>query len=236
MVRVGLAEPQAPATVRMSQLKGGGSGKLTSYLRLGRSYLPQAGIIFYLRDPVLPKITSRCAEDNFSAAGGAMPSGMAAEMRAALPTMDRSGVVLQRSTKSKTGFVNVIEVGGKFQARLQVPGDGRGGTRKRKQVPLPGIYDTADDAAFALASFKKGMHEAGFSAAEAADKFEPKDKKHKPRSKPQQPAVPPTLPMFAMEPPVTVVGMPIPFTMHHMPFVAASPLPMQPLRFAPHFG
>ena len=90
-----------------------------------------------------------------------MPSGMAAEMRAALPTMDRSGVVLQRSAESKTGFVNVIEVKGKFQARLQVPGDGLGGSKKRKQVPLPGIFDTAEDAAFHLASFKKGMQEAG---------------------------------------------------------------------------
>ena len=50
-----------------------------------------------------------------------MPSGMAAEMRAALPSFDRTGLVLQRSTKSLTGFVNVIEVKGKFQARLQVP-------------------------------------------------------------------------------------------------------------------
>ena len=164
-----------------------------------------------------------------------MPSGMAAEMRAALPRMDRSGVLLERSDKSMTGFVNVIEVKGKFQARLQVPGDGRGGTRKRKQVPLPGLFDTAEDAAFYLASFKKGMQEAGFSAAEAANKIEPQDKKHKAR-KPQQPAVPPTLPMLALEPPVTVVGVPIPFAMHHMPFVAASPLPMQPLRYTPPLG
>ena len=98
-----------------------------------------------------------------------MPSGMAAEMRAALPSMSRDGVELQRSDKSLTGFTNVIEVKGKFQARLQVPGDGRGGTKKRKQVPLPGLFDTAEDAAFYLASFKKGMHENGFSAAEAAD-------------------------------------------------------------------
>ena len=164
-----------------------------------------------------------------------MPSGMAAEMRAALPRLDRTGLVLERSDRSKTGYVNVIAVKGKFQARLQVPGDGRGGSKKRKQVPLPGIFDTAEDAAFYLASFKKGMSESGLSAAEAADNIEPQDKQHKPR-KPQQPPEPPTLPMFALEPPVTVVGMPIPFTMHHMPFVAASPLPMQPLRYAPPIG
>ena len=164
-----------------------------------------------------------------------MPSGMAAEIRATLPTLDRTGLVLERSEKSKTGFTNIIEVGGLFQARLQVPGDGRGGSKKRKQVPLPGVFKEAEDAAVFLASFKKGMKEAGLSAAEAAEQIEPQDKKHKPR-KPEQPAVPPTLPMFALEPPVTVVGMPIPFAMHHAPFVAASPLPMQPLRFAPHFG
>ena len=164
-----------------------------------------------------------------------MPSGKAAEMRATLPTLDRTGLVLERSEKSKTGFTNIIEVGGLFQARLQVPGDGRGGSKKRKQVPLPGVFKEAEDAAVFLASFKKGMKEAGLSAAEAAEQIEPQDKKHKPR-KPEQPAVPPTLPMFALEPPVTVVGMPIPFAMHHAPFVAASPLPMQPLRFAPHFG
>ena len=76
-----------------------------------------------------------------------MPSGMAAEMRAALPTLDRDGLVLKRSPLSKTGFVNVIEVKGKYQARLQVPGDGRGGAKKRKQQALPGLFDTAEDAA-----------------------------------------------------------------------------------------
>jgi len=157
-----------------------------------------------------------------------MPSGMAAEMRAALQTWDRDGLVLERSDKSKTGFTNVIEVKGKFQARLQVPGDGRGGSKKRKQVPLPGLFDDAEDAAVYLASYKKGFRDRGLSAAEAADKIEAQDKKHKPRQ-PQQPAVPPTLPMFAVEPPVTVVGMPIPFVMHHAPFVAASPLPMEPM-------
>ena len=47
-----------------------------------------------------------------------MPSGMAAEMRAALQTWDRSGLVPERSNKSTTGFTNVIKVKGKFQACL----------------------------------------------------------------------------------------------------------------------
>ena len=45
------------------------------------------------------------------------------------------------------GFIGVIKVGNKFQARLQVPGDGRGGSKKRKQHSLPGLFDTAEDAA-----------------------------------------------------------------------------------------
>ena len=111
-----------------------------------------------------------------------MPSGMAAEMRAALPTLDRDGLVLKRSPLSKTGFVNVIEVKGKYQARLQVPGDGRGGAKKRKQQALPGLFDTAEDAAVYLASFKQGIVANGWSTGEAAAKIDPLDKKHKPRT------------------------------------------------------
>ena len=54
----------------------------------------------------------------------------------------------------RTGFVNVVEVKGKYQARLQVPGDGRGGSMTRKQHALPGLFglfDTAEDAAVMLA-------------------------------------------------------------------------------------
>ena len=51
----------------------------------------------------------------------------------------------------RTGFVNVVEVKGKYQARLQVPGDGRGGSMKRKQHALPGLFDTVEDAAVVLA-------------------------------------------------------------------------------------
>ena len=158
-----------------------------------------------------------------------MPSGMAAEMRAALPSIDRTGLVLQRSTKSLTGFVNVIEVKGKFQARLQVPGDGRGGEKKRKQVPLPGVFDTAEDAAVYLASFKKGLEEAGMSAAQAAEKIEPQDKKHKPRT-PKQPAA---AALQLPQPVTTTVAMPMFMPMPGLPFVAASPLPMQPLGYFP---
>ena len=56
-------------------------------------------------------------------------------------------------------YVNVIEVKGKFQARLQVPGDGRGGSSKRKQYPLPGLFDTPKEAAVLLAIIKRNMKE-----------------------------------------------------------------------------
>ena len=59
----------------------------------------------------------------------------------------RGELALKRSVWSKTGSTNVILIKGKFQARLQVPGDGRGGTQKRKQYSLPGLFDTAEDAA-----------------------------------------------------------------------------------------
>ena len=52
-------------------------------------------------------------------------------------------------------YTNVIEVGGKYQERWQLKGDGRGGVRKRKQHSLPGIFDTALEAATYLAYVKK---------------------------------------------------------------------------------
>ena len=93
-----------------------------------------------------------------------MPSGMAAAMRdlvASMSAAERAALVLQKSPWSSTGFVNVIKVKNKFQARLQVPGDGRGGERKRKQDALPGLFDTAEEAAIHLAAFKKALKDAG---------------------------------------------------------------------------
>ena len=158
-----------------------------------------------------------------------MPSGMAAELRALLPTFNKDGLVLERSALSKTGFVNVIEVKGKYQARLQVPGDGRGGSKKRKQQALPGFWDTAEDAALYLASFKQDIANNGWSTVEAAAKIDPVDKKHKPRTPKQPAAAAPPLP----QPTTTTVGMPISMPMPCLAFVAASPLPMQSLGYFP---
>ena len=89
-----------------------------------------------------------------------MPSGMAASMRECIAHEDIDQLELETSAKSKTGYRNVIKVKNKYQARLQVPGDGRGGMRKRKQYSLPGLFDTAKEAAVLLAVIKRDMKEA----------------------------------------------------------------------------
>ena len=68
-----------------------------------------------------------------------MVNGRAAWIRRWLAEQDTSDLVLERAppgSRSKTGFVQVTEVGKKFQPRFQLKGDGRGGSRKRRQVHL----------------------------------------------------------------------------------------------------
>ena len=85
-----------------------------------------------------------------------MPKGIASRIREAIAKEDKTGLVLKRATgKSKTGFVGVIKVGNLFQGRLQVKGDGRGGRLKRRQVSLPGLWKTAEEAARMLAILEK---------------------------------------------------------------------------------
>ena len=114
-----------------------------------------------------------------------MPSGKAAAIREAVAKENRADLQLERTPWGKTGFVNVVEVKGKYQARLQVPGDGRGGSVKRKQHPLPGLFDTAEEAAVWLAVVKRDMKAQHNGKLFAPPKI---DKPHKPRAKP---AVPP---------------------------------------------
>ena len=93
-----------------------------------------------------------------------------------------------------TGFVGVSKVGNKYQARLQVPGDGRGGLKTRRQVPLmvplPGPWDTAEDAAVIRAVIIRGFKESGDGKIHSPPK---QNKQHKPcvkpSSKPAQPAL-----------------------------------------------
>ena len=56
-----------------------------------------------------------------------MPNGFAARVREAIAMEDKSGLVLKLQPGSKTGYLGVIEVKGKFQGRVQIKGDGRGG-------------------------------------------------------------------------------------------------------------
>ena len=56
---------------------------------------------------------------------------MAAITREMFAGVDKTNLVVERSPWSSTGFKQIIKVKGKYQARLQVKGDGRGGERKR---------------------------------------------------------------------------------------------------------
>ena len=159
-----------------------------------------------------------------------MPSGMAAQVRELLASSDKTGLVLQRappSSSSKTGFVNVIQVkGGLFQARLQVQGDGRGGEKKRRQVGIPGLFKTAEEAAQLLALVKK----IGPKTLWPEEGLPPKlDKQHKQRSHAAACTAAMRAPLVDVPMPAIVVfGTPIPFPAMNAPIVAASPLPMMP--------
>ena len=113
-----------------------------------------------------------------------MPSGKAAGVREIMATLvDRTNPVPEESRRSKTGYTNVIEVSGKFQARLQVKGDGRGGLQKRRQVAIPGLFDTAKEAAEMLAILEKAGPENLWPGS-----IPPKqDKQHKPREQLSRP-------------------------------------------------
>ena len=108
-----------------------------------------------------------------------MPSGMAAQMRELVATENITDDELQLAPLSKTGYVGVIEVGLKYQARVQVPGDGRGGSTKRRQYSVPGLFDTAKEAAIIRASIMKGMKESNNGCLFVPPK---QDKQHKPRT------------------------------------------------------
>ena len=90
-----------------------------------------------------------------------MPSGSAWWIREGFAEQDQAGLKLETSWRSSTGYKNVVEVGGKYQTRIQVKGDGVGGTRKRRQHSLPGLFDTPLEAAQYLAVVKCEERRAG---------------------------------------------------------------------------
>ena len=156
-----------------------------------------------------------------------MPKGMAAAVREAVAKENRDDLQLERTPWGRTGFVNVVEVKGKYQARLQVPGDGRAGSLKRKQHALPGLFDTAEEAAVWLAVVKRDMKAHNNGKLVAPPK---QDKPHKQRSSQLEAPLPaaPTpepLSMPAQRPLAVAYAVPMPLGMLHMPCVVASPVP-----------
>ena len=162
-----------------------------------------------------------------------MPSGRAAEMRALVATENVADDELELAPLSKTGYKGVIEVGLKYQARIQVPGDGRGGTLKRRQYSVPGLFDTAKEAAIIRAAIMKGMKESNAGSLFAPPK---QNKQHKPRTVKTQPAAPAAAsppPGPLQQPVATTVAMPLSVPMWQLPFAAVSPLPMQQMGYFP---
>ena len=188
---------------------------------------------FYATKPKIIILSYR-SEDKSSADAGdglAMPKRMGAEMRELVMVEDRSQLQLERNVWSSTGFKHVIKVGQKFQARLQVPGDGRGGSKKRRQHALPGLFDTAEDAAVMLAVTKRGFSSEGDGKVHSPLK---QNKAHKSRAKPAKLSVPAQLAFEPVQSPVaTAMAVPVPFWVQNAPVVAVTALPMQPLCSAP---
>ena len=165
-----------------------------------------------------------------------MPGRLAelhSDVRSMVATLDKRRFRLEKNPTSATGYINVIKVKGKFQARLQVPGDGRGGERKRKQYSLPTTFDKAEDAALYLAWVKTNAH------TNWENGIPPKLTERKPRTKkPTRPAQPTEAAVPRAEPRMPLamtVAMPINAPMPHAPFLAASPLAMPPLDYVAPF-
>jgi len=82
-----------------------------------------------------------------------MPESLAKLARGWFEAQDKTGLVLERSTKSKTGFVNVKLIQGKYyQAQQHVSKKGRA---EGGQKPLPGLWRTALEAAQYRALLKR---------------------------------------------------------------------------------
>ena len=96
-------------------------------------------------------------------------------MRVLVATENVANDELELAPLSKTGHVGVIEVGLKYQAYIQVPGDRRGGTKKRRQYSVPGLFNTAKEAAIIRASIIKGMKESNDGRVFAPPKQAPCD-------------------------------------------------------------
>ena len=159
-----------------------------------------------------------------------MPSGIAAAVRQQVARADKDGLVIEESPLSQTGYTNVIMVRGKYQARLQVKGSAE---RKRYQHPLPGLFDTALEAAQYLAMVKRDF---------GTDGVQPPPKQIEHRKPRKRPLVEPETQLAATPQPVVpalhtssavAMATPIPFAMMNVPLVAATPLPAAPPCYTP---
>ena len=151
-------------------------------------------------------------------------------MREAVAKENWAELDLERTPWNDTGFVGVQKSKNKFRARLQVPGDGRGGTIKRDQYHVPGLFNTAEEAAVALAIMKRDM------TARNGGKVVIPEKQYQPRksggNKPCNATSSPLLPVVAHELMATAMALPIASLVLHLPIVTASPLPRLPLTVA----
>ena len=211
-----------------------------------------AGVIFITENYLLfvsnSYLCARTNEDNrkcktkitlHGSANGrwAMPSRWSElheHIREEVAGLDKRLYDIEINPCSTTGFTNVIRIKGKYQARLQVPGDGRGGERKRRQCSLPTTFEKAEDAALYLAWVKT------LPRTDWVDGMPPKLTDRKPRTKkPAKPVEPAQAAEPCAEPSMPsamTMAVPISFPMPHAPFLAASPLPMQPLGYVPPFS
>jgi hypothetical protein len=149
-------------------------------------------------------------------------------MRELIMVEDRSQLQLERNVWSSTGFKHVIKVGQKFQARLQVPGDGRGGLKKRRQHALPGLFDNAEDAAVMLAMIKRSFTFSSEGDGNGCTPHRSRTRRTKAAlSKPAKPCVPAQLAFGPVQSPVaTTMAVPVPFWVQNAPVVAVTALPM----------
>ena len=77
--------------------------------------------------------------------------------------------------------------------------------QKRRQHPLPGLYDTAIDAAYLLAAYEKLLKEGTLLLEDVLAK---QTKERKPRKQPVKPAAAPPPPKPVQSPMVTAMAVP----------------------------
>ena len=157
---------------------------------------------------------------------------LAPKIRQIMADEDVSTLEVETSVTSKTGYKNVIEVKGKYQARIQIKGDGRGGVRKRRQYSLPGLFDWPLEAAQYLAYAKKNGFETfldddGLPIRQIVER---KARSTKSKAPPADPAI--NTPMQ----PVFTIATPITFCNTRVPIAPVSALPMSSFVYTAPFA